>query len=396
MSKQQSRARQLKTSKRLSYWLQSRLYLAFEWLIKQLPMDLVLALGRGVGHLIYHLAPGRRAIVLRNLRIALGRELELEEIEGLTRRCLLRTGENLIAALKVGTMSREEVMEVMKVEGKEHLDRALARGKGVIVANTHMGNWELGAQLGPLFFPGENFAAHYRPLANPYVDELVRRQRSRWGFNLFEKFASISAFANHLRAGGVLSVMCDQRIGTHGKLVPYFGRVTSITHLPLLLRARTGAEIVSVAMFTNNPGKWTLRFFPPMSDSPKPNAADLACLVERAVRTSPLDYFWLQDRWRIRRYAPFKVEGKGRMLQPAQQGPVEVQQGLAVVINEAQVPDNVSHLEIKNLDARSMDDAELFSKLDKIDRESHCGIDFIIGPSSLKARAAKRWLWVDS
>lgn len=396
MSEQPSRASQLKTSKRLSYWLQSRLYLAFEWLLKQLPMDLVLALGRGVGRLIYHLAPRRRATVLRNLRIALGRELELEEIERLAHRCLLRSGENLIASLKVGTMSREEVMEVIKVESKDHFDCALARGKGVIVANTHMGNWELGAQLGPLFFPGENFAAHYRPLANPYIDELVRRQRSRWGFNLFEKFTSISAFTNHLRAGGILAVMCDQRIGAHGKLVPYFGRVTSITHLPLLLRARTGAEIVGMAMFSESPGKWTLRFLPPMSDTPEPNAADLACLVERAVRTSPVDYFWLQDRWRIRRHAPFKVEGKGEMLQPAQQAPVELQQGLAVVINEAQVPENVSHLVIKRLDARAMDGTELFRELEKIDRKSHCGIDFIIGPSGLKDHAANRWLWVDS
>lgn len=191
-------------------------------------------------------------------------------------------------------------------------------------------------------------------------------------------------------------MMCDQRIGAHGKLVPYFGRVTSITHLPLLLRARTGAEIVGMAMFSESPGKWTLRFLPPMSDTPEPNAADLACLVERAVRTSPVDYFWLQDRWRIRRHAPFKVEGKGEMLQPAQQAPVELQQGLAVVINEAQVPENVSHLVIKRLDARAMDGTELFRELEKIDRKSHCGIDFIIGPSGLKDHAANRWLWVDS
>src|SRR5690348_17977775 len=40
-------------------------------------------------------------------------------------------------------VSREELLGAVQVVGREHLDHALERGRGVILASSHIGNWEL-------------------------------------------------------------------------------------------------------------------------------------------------------------------------------------------------------------------------------------------------------------
>ncbi|MEY4487724.1 MAG: hypothetical protein RIQ79_232, partial [Verrucomicrobiota bacterium] len=115
------------------------------------------------------------------------------------------------------------------------------------------------------------------------------------------------AMAAHLRAGGSLGVLSDQRAGKAGELVPFFGRLTSCTPIPSVLARRTGAIVLGVSLRTLDLGRWELKMHRLEGE---PTTRNVMSLLERMISESPTDVFWLQERWRIERWAAHKVWGK--------------------------------------------------------------------------------------
>ncbi|MFU8847460.1 MAG: lysophospholipid acyltransferase family protein, partial [Opitutales bacterium] len=190
--------------------------------LQRLPIGLAYRLGRGVGWLAWKCLKRRRATVRKNLEIvnawmqgreacpqasanaavssdALSRgEHRTSKVEHSTsnqpqktqvsafksqpslslaqqeKEVFLRAGANLFAGFTFNRMSPEQVARHIEMEGIEHLQAALAEGKGVIVLLAHMGPWEALAQLSQ-FVQSKSinvpFGAMYRPLNNAYLDE---------------------------------------------------------------------------------------------------------------------------------------------------------------------------------------------------------------------------------
>jgi KDO2-lipid IV(A) lauroyltransferase len=125
---------------------------------------------------------------------------------------------------------------------------------------------------------------------------------------LFSKDDNPLGMASFLRRGGVLGVLSDQRAGSIGELVPFFGRLTSCTPIPAILARRTGAAVVGISLRTVATGRWELRFH--ALDEAAPSTVNVMGLVERMMRVSPADVFWLQERWKISSSEPHRQNGK--------------------------------------------------------------------------------------
>ena len=296
-------------TRRLKWRAETAAYVCVEAGLAKLPLAWVAAIGRGLGALAYHAVSGRRRIVRRNLRIAFGGERSAAELSAMTAEVFRRSGANLLCSL--GTTGKEmtSAEAALTVRDEAIFLEALARGKGVVVVIAHMGNWEAMAQWLPRVLPpGVKAANIYRPLNNPIMDARLLAIRARRGLRLFSKDESPLAMAAFLRGGGVLSIMSDQRVGRAGELVPFFGRNTSVTPLPAILARRTGAALIGVSLRTRGTGKWELGFH--ATDEAPPVTAGVAALLERVIRASPEDVFWMQDRWRVDRSTPHLVAGK--------------------------------------------------------------------------------------
>ncbi|MBK1882500.1 hypothetical protein JIN85_08740 [Luteolibacter pohnpeiensis] len=283
-------------SKILKWRLEWLAQLAFERLASLLSGPAVFRVGETLGDLAWRLMRSRRQIVLRNLRIAFYGEHELPALESMVRQIFRRTGANLFSALHTAKLNVDQVDRIVSVDNPEVAQEAFQQSRGLITLPSHMGNWEVLTRIKRKFPPGHQIGAFYRPLNNPYLNQRIVAQREAEGSRLFSKFESFHQATTFVKEGGVLGILADQRTGLSGKPIPFFGRLTRVSPLPSLLARRSKTEVLAMSLTTDSPGKWRLRYHP-VED----RASTASCMksIEEAMKVSPIDVFWMQERWRV-------------------------------------------------------------------------------------------------
>jgi heptosyltransferase II len=271
-----------------------------------MPLPLCFWLGTHGGRLVWALAVPHRRMARRNLRLAFADRHDEAWIRRLAKRQFESLGRNFLVSLKLVSQPPGGAESLISYEGREHMEEAVAAGKGVIAAISHLGPWELYAQLLSLG-SGVAPATMYRALDNRFINRHVIAQRGRIGVALFDKSTGVYGPLKHLRAGGGLGILIDQHAGDLGIWGTFFGRLASTTNLPALLSLRTGAPIISTALLPDGPGRWKVVYQPPHYPAAKPaDLADEAARVtealnrdlEAAIRQAPEEWFWLHDRWK--------------------------------------------------------------------------------------------------
>ena len=268
-----------------------------------LPIGVVFWLGAALGWLAHGLLGSYRKLVRANLTLAFGAEKSPAEIRHLAREHFTRLGANFLSGFRLTTMTSEEILRHVKVEGLEILCEAVKTPPGVVFAHGHFGNWEVLAQISPLVFPCKS-GAIYQRLGNPYFDADIRAARARQGLELFERKEGFQNATILLREGGAVGVMMDQHAGDAGIWSPFFGRLASTTPLAATLALRTGAAILTTAVYTEKPGCWRMVIEKPVLSATRDVAvltAELNLFNEKQIRRAPADWFWVHNRWKTPR-----------------------------------------------------------------------------------------------
>lgn len=261
-----------------------------------LPAPLIFRIGEFIGGVAWHFMPFRQRVVLRNLRIAFHGEHDLPTLRVMARQTFRRTGANLLSALHTTHLTAEKIDAMVTVENQELLEDALTRSPGLVLLPSHMGNWEVLSRINLKFPPGHKIGAFYRPLNNPLLDARVLAQREHDGTRLFSKRDSFHYVTGFLREGGILGILADQRVGKQGEPVRFFGRLTRASPLPSLMVRRSRSEVLAMSLITVAPGKWKIRYHPVKRPF---KTADCMEAVEQALKASPTDVFWFQERWKV-------------------------------------------------------------------------------------------------
>jgi KDO2-lipid IV(A) lauroyltransferase len=260
-----------------------------------LPGPWVFRVGECLGALAWPFMGKRRRIVIRNLRIAFAGEMDIAEIQRMAKASFCRTAANMISVAYTARLSPKQLKDVLRVENLELLERALAKGRGVVLLLAHMGNWELLSRMVHFFPEGSKAGAMYRHLNNIPLDRRTRKRREADGTRMFSKNDGFHQVTGFLRDGGIVGILADQRTGRHGDLVPFFGRLTRSSPLPSLLARRSKSELLALSLVTESPGKWRAEFLPVKAAT----TADCMQTLEQTIRRSPIDVFWLQERWKF-------------------------------------------------------------------------------------------------
>ena len=285
-----------KLQKTLQWRLECLGHSLVEILASRLPGPLVFRLGEALGGLVWRFMPLRQKLVLRNLRIVFGGEKDLPELRRMALETFRRSGGNLISAARTAVLPPERLGEVIEIENIGLLEQELARGRGLVLLLSHMGNWEILSRIVHLFPPGSKTGAFYRPLNNPLLDERILRRRQTDGTRMFSKRDNPHHVAAFLREGGIVGILADQRVGMQGELVSFFGRLTRSSPLPGLLARRAKSGVLALSVRTVGAGKWRAEFH--AVDLPH-RTGNCMLALERAMKSSVLDVFWLQERWKV-------------------------------------------------------------------------------------------------
>ncbi len=290
------KSRKEKASQTWQWRLECLAHSVIEGIAALLPGPWVFRLGEAFGSLAWHLLPQRRKIVLRNLRIAYAGEKSLTEIHALARASFRRTGANLVCAAHTARLPEARLKKILHVENPGLLAETLAQGRGLVILLAHMGNWELLTRLVHFFPPGSKCGAFYRPLNNLLLDARVLARRQADGTRMFSKRDPFHQVTGFLRDGGIVGILADQRVGMQGEVVSFFGRLTRASPLPSLLVRRAKSEVLALSLRAVEPGKWQAVFMP--VEKPHTTAHCMSAL-ENAMKASPADVFWLQERWKV-------------------------------------------------------------------------------------------------
>lgn len=273
------------------------LYRFVSVLLSTLPLGLVFVLGQGAGFLAWLVFWPYRRLAHNNLRIAFEGEKSEAQIRGLVRRHFMQLGGNALSGLKLACMSGEAILERVSFENLELLTKA-SQEQALVFVLSHMGNWELLAQVVPRRSE-KKLGTIFQRLGNRFIDADVRRIRMRTGMATFERQAGFQGALQLLREKGGVGVLVDQHAGDKGVWCPFFGRLASTSPLAATMAIRTGANLLSGAVYTVGRAKWRIVFTRiPRMDDVYAATAEINRILENQIRRSPEDWFWVHNRWK--------------------------------------------------------------------------------------------------
>lgn len=195
---------------------------------------------------------------------------------------------------------------MVEFKGLDKLEKALQKGRGVLLVSAHYGNWELlHAALG---HRGYSLELVVRKMDSKVVEEFVRWARTRSGAKIVYKVKAMLPLVRRLNANAVAMILVDQNTMSHeGVFVDFFGVPASTNKGPALLAQKTGAPVLPV--FISRDGcrhvveVWDEVEFVNTGDRVSDTAANTARLtgtIEKAIRSRPDQWFWVHRRWKTR------------------------------------------------------------------------------------------------
>ncbi len=282
------------------YWATWVFYLCLRGLAK-LPFRRQLAVGRLLGKALPLLSRRRRRIVERNLAACFP-ELSAAEREALARRHFESIGLSLVE-MAIGWYSPiERLRRLVRVEGREHLERAIASGRGVIILSAHFTSLETGFAILEELCPG--ISCMYRPQRNAMMDVLIRRGRSRFANEQIPR-DNVRTLLRRLKANGVVAYMPDQtHVGNQSALLPFFGE-PAMTNIATSKLAQLSGAAVLPYMFRRLPDAagYVVTIMPPLEGGQHdPVAATRRWVntLEDYIRLAPEQYLWAYKKFKGR------------------------------------------------------------------------------------------------
>lgn len=266
-----------------------------------LPLRAQMALGRWLGRCMLRLAGRRRAIAETNLRLCFP-ELGQAERDDLLRRHFESLGMGFAETALSWWGSARRLRRLVRVEGMEHLEAALAGGRGVLIVAGHFTTLEIGARLLALAVP---LHPMYRPHNNPLFEQIQGRARSRQSAGAIRR-GDIRATVRTLKRNRAVWYAPDQDFGRRQSVfVPFMGQPAATLTATSRLAKMSGAAVVPMTQ-ERLPGGAGYRVIlePPLEGFPsgddETDGRRLNAVFERWVRRRPADYLWVHRRFKTR------------------------------------------------------------------------------------------------
>lgn len=268
-------------------------------MLSLLPYRLQMALGNGLGQVAYWFARRDRRIAMVNLRLCLP-VLDERARHRLVRQHFGSLGCALLETALVWWASDRRLAALIRIEGLEHLERALERGRGAILLSAHFTTLEMGARALCIHGPT---AIMYQTPRNALIAELSLRGRTAHAHRAISS-DNVRELLQNLKANLPVWYAPDQRDqGKSSALVPFFG-IPALTNVATSRIARiSGAPVLPYfpERLANAAG-YCMQILPPFdgfpSEDPVADTARFHALIEAHVRRCPAQYLWSYRRFK--------------------------------------------------------------------------------------------------
>jgi lauroyl/myristoyl acyltransferase len=233
-------------------------------LVRALPAPGRYGLTALVGMAFYELHPWRRRSARTNYAAVLGLPENNPEVRRVVRRASANYGRMLADFLLLPTLQSDQIEQMVAVEGMNHIDAALGRGRGAILALPHMGSWDVcGSILGIRGYP---VVAVAEPMPGSLNREVVAA-RSRHGIRIIMLGETGREVGRALEQNQILALLSDVPHGP-GIEVNLFGRRAIMPAGPAVLAMRHSAPILPACIWRAASGQHQACVAPPLEPPP--------------------------------------------------------------------------------------------------------------------------------
>jgi KDO2-lipid IV(A) lauroyltransferase len=278
-----------------------------------IPRELRRNISIGMFRLFYYLSPRQRFITIHNLRRAFP-EKSADEIIATAKGVYRTLG--IVAAdfFDIPSLTKENIGDLVEVEGLENLKKALEKNKGVLLFGAHFGNWELSVIAISLLL--KPVVVIYRPLDSSILDDLVALVRSSTGNTPVPKERAMRQMLRSLKKNEILGILLDQNVAwQEGVFVDFFGRPACTTNGLALLALHTEAPVIPGYIVRLENGRYRLVLTDEMEvirtgDEDADiliNTQNFTRFIEDTVREYPDQWLWIHQRWKTKPWQVAKM-----------------------------------------------------------------------------------------
>ena len=263
--------------------------LVFGWLtgwIASVPLGFGYWIAELLGEVHFRFFPARRHKALANLAIMLPRASRRERLR-IVRRMMTSYNRMMFEFFRLPHLERDELLRSVEVVGREHLEQAVERGRGVIITCSHIGNWELAAVV--LAHWGYTLHAVAGVQLNRWLTPAVRETKRELAIHTVSPEDGFRKLWRALERNELVALMVDGDVYSHGVPVEFFGHEMRFPSGPGQLAQRTGALIISGYCERTANGRFRIFIEPALDPAAFPTIAALTARVaehtERHIRS---------------------------------------------------------------------------------------------------------------
>lgn len=290
--------------------------LVFGWLtalVAGMPEWLGYFLADALTEVHYRFFPERRHGALANLAVILPRASRRDRTR-IARRMMRSYNRMMFEFFRLPHISREELFANVEVVGREHLEAAAARGRGIVIASSHLGNWELaGVTVAQM---GYTLHAVAGVQLGRWLSGAVRDTKSELSLVTVSPEDGFRKLLRALEHNDPIALVVDGDIYQHGVEVEFFGRTYNFPAGPGVLAQRTGAMVICGYCERVGRGRFRIVMEKPLDPADFPSVAALnqavANKIEGHIRTHLDQWCIFRPMWETAPQSAPELAGEAR------------------------------------------------------------------------------------
>jgi KDO2-lipid IV(A) lauroyltransferase len=274
---------------------------------EELPIWLTKALMGKIFRLALLFLRRERKLALTHIEMALGGETTERTRKQIVSAMFENMGKNLGEFIALPRLRKSQIISM--VDGSDYLPKvreALAKGRGLIIATGHLGNWELfAAYIASLF----KLSVVARKLHFEKFDKEVVSRRRRLRMAVIYQSDGVRPIIRALKDNHIIGILLDQDIkDASGVFVDFFGRKALTVTAPLSIAQSTGTPVLPAAAVRLPDGRHKVivsdflqidRTGDKLQDKAAA-AQKWSTTFERFIREYPEQWVWFHRRWKTR------------------------------------------------------------------------------------------------
>ncbi len=269
-----------------------------------LPTNIAFSVGRYIGALAYYIDVRHKNVAYDNISIAFVSKKNIPERKKIVKSLFKNFALSLIELLRLPVINSQYFEKYIEIEGREHIEEALSKGKGLIFLAVHFGSWELSNII------CTKLGLTYRVVAREQkrfskLNELLNSYRQSQGTVVVTRGITTREIIKSFQKNEVVGMVADQG-GKDGSLIDFFGKDSSLPTGAIRLALRLQTPVL-VSFIVRKSGPFHKVIIRPELNLIKTDDFERDILVnlkqvvktaEEMIRIYPEQYMWFYKIWK--------------------------------------------------------------------------------------------------